>query len=321
MPELPEVETVVRGLRRVLPGRRIVGVHLGKTDFMDNPVALGEMLPGRRILGVERLGKFIRIPLEAGGTATNSAGPLNLIVHLGMTGRLAVRSPEDPVAPHTHAFFHLDDGNDLRYTDIRRFGQILLLPDEGLAAFCGKLGEDPLEVTAEAFCRQFEGRSARIKSLLLDQRVLRGVGNIYADESLWRARIHPARLAGRLSREELLRLRQALQGILHAAISERGSSISNYLDAEGKPGGYQRWHRVYQRTGEACTRCGETIRRMIVGGRSSHFCPSCQAAPRGRLAGKSRTGKRSAASGKPVTSKRTAQKPISRKSVVRRRRG
>ena len=316
MPELPEVETVVRGLRRVLPGRRIVGVHLGKTDFMDDPIALGEMLPGRRILGVERLGKFIRIPLEAGGTAANSTGPLNLIVHLGMTGRLGVLSPDDPVVPHTHAFFHLDDGRHLRYTDIRRFGQILLLPDERLAAFCGKLGEDPLEVTAEAFCRQFEGRSARIKSLLLDQRILRGVGNIYADESLWRARIHPARLAGRLSQEELLRLRQALQRILRAAINERGSSISNYLDAEGKPGGYQRWHRVYQRTGENCARCGETIRRMIVGGRSSHFCPSCQPAPRGRSGGKGR-----AVTGKPVKRKPTARKPISRKSVARPRRG
>src|SRR5580698_10107608 len=126
MPELPEVETVVRGLRRVLPGRFIVGVHLGKTDFMDDPVALGEMLPGRRISAVERVGKFIGIPLDPGGAAKNSGEPINLIVHLGMTGRLAVWTSDQPVAPHTHGFFRLDDGTELRYTDIRRFGQILL---------------------------------------------------------------------------------------------------------------------------------------------------------------------------------------------------
>ena len=292
MPELPEVETVVRGLRRILPGRSIVGVHLGKTDFMDDPSALGEVLPGRRIAAVERLGKFIRIPLEPGGTAHNSGAAVNLIVHLGMTGRLAVRSPDEPIAPHTHGFFHLDDGSELRYTDIRRFGQILLLPEEGIAALYGRLGlgEDPLEISAKEFCRLFGERRARIKALLLDQSVLRGVGNIYADESLWRARIHPARLAAGLSNEKLLRLRQALRRILRDAISLRGSSISNYLDVEGKPGGYQRWHRVYQRGGKPCSRCGAAIRRAIVAGRSSHFCPRCQPAPRSQPIAKKKRG-------------------------------
>jgi formamidopyrimidine-DNA glycosylase len=302
MPELPEVETVVRGLRHVLPGRSIVGVHLGKTDFMDDPVALGEVLPGRRIVAVERSGKFIRIPLDPGGTAKNSQAPITLVVHLGMTGRLAVRSPDEPVAPHTHGFFHLDDGSELRYTDSRRFGQILLLPDDGVAALHGRLGEDPLKISAKEFRRRFGGRSARIKALLLDQRVLCGVGNIYADESLWRSRIHPARLAAALSDAELLGLRRALQRILQAAISERGSSISNFLDAEGKPGGYQRWHRVYQRAGKPCPRCGETIRRAIVAGRSSHFCPRCQPPPRSRRPAKRSAAKRRVAS--PVVAKR-----------------
>jgi formamidopyrimidine-DNA glycosylase len=297
MPELPEVETVVRGLRRILPGRSIVGVHLGKTDFMDDPVALGEVLPGRRIVAVERLGKFIRIPLEPGGTAKNSAVPVNLIMHLGMTGRLAVRSSDEPVLAHTHGFFHLDDGTELRYTDIRRFGQILLLPDDGTTALRSRLGlgEDPLEISAEEFLRRFSGRRARIKAMLLDQRVLSGVGNIYADESLWRARIHPARLAAQLNEAELLRLRKALQSILLAAIGHNGSSISNFLDAEGKPGGYQRWHRVYQRKGKPCPRCGSVIRRTIVAGRSSHFCPQCQPAPRARAAKKPKNVERKSA--------------------------
>jgi len=281
MPELPEVETVVRGLRKQLPGRTIVSVHLEKTDFIDDPRAVGEMAPGRRIVAVERLGKFIRIPLEPGGSGNRSEAPANLIVHLGMTGRLAVRPPQEPVLPHTHAFFHLDDGSELRYTDIRRFGQMMLLPEEGLAALCEKLGADPLDISADEFCRRLGTRKARIKALLLDQGVLRGVGNIYADESLWRARIHPARIGARLSKAELLHLRTALQRILRKAIDQRGSSISSFLDAEGKPGGYQKWHQAYQRTGHPCPRCGTTIRRAIFAGRSSHFCPRCQPAPRG----------------------------------------
>ena len=282
MPELPEVETVVRGLRRVLPGRCIVGVHLGKTDFMDDPAALGEVLPGRRITSVERVGKFIRLALAPGGSAKSSLEPMNLIVHLGMTGRLAVRPANDKVLPHTHGFFYLDDGRELRYTDVRRFGQIMLLPEEGISALLGRLGRDPLKISAAEFCKQLGTRQARIKALLLDQRVLRGVGNIYADESLWRARIHPAQIARRLREAELLLLRQSLQRILRDAISMHGSSVSSFLDAEGKPGGYQRWHRVYQRTGKPCPRCGTAIRRAIIAGRSSHFCPRCQRAPRSK---------------------------------------
>jgi formamidopyrimidine-DNA glycosylase len=277
MPELPEVETVVRGLRASLPGRSILSVRLGKTDFIDDPAALGEHLPGRKIIAVERIGKFICVKL-----ARESAADLHLLVHLGMTGRLAVRSPSDPVVPHTHSFFELDDGNELRYTDIRRFGRILLVPDAGLPAFQGRLGQDALFVSASEFGGQVKRRRTRIKAFLLDQKALRGMGNIYADESLWRARIHPARLAANLDAQEIARLHQAMRQILRAAIKLGGSSISDFLDAEGKRGSYQTRHRVYGREGEKCFRCGAAIVRIIVAGRSSHFCPRCQPAPRTR---------------------------------------
>ena len=292
MPELPEVETVVRSLRKVLPGRSILSVRLGKTDFMDDPVALGDFLPGRRIESVERIGKFIRMRLMGSATARNPDAQLNLIVHLGMTGRLIVHAAGASVAAHTHGFFELDDGRELRYTDIRRFGQILLVEDANLAPFRERLGEEPLDVSLEEFVRRLAGRRARTKALLLDQRVFRGIGNIYADESLWRVRIHPARLAARLTNDDLVRLRKAIQDVLNAAIRMHGSSISDFVDAEGKPGSYQQRHRVYGRMGKPCTRCGSAIRRTIVAGRSSYYCPRCQAAPRSTAA---KTGKRTVA--------------------------
>ena len=284
MPELPEVETVVRGLRAALPGRSIVAVRLGKTDFIDDPIALGEFLPGRRIASVERIGKFIRLELAAGNGASKADAPLHLMVHLGMTGRLVVRGAGEPVAPHTHGFFELDDGRELRYTDIRRFGRILLVRDSMVAEFRGRLGEDALEISAEAFRQRLAGRRARIKALLLDQRVLRGVGNIYADESLWQARIHPARLAAKLDKAEVERLRRCVQRVLRDAIRLRGSSISDFVDSDGRPGKYQQRHRVYDREGKACYRCGSKVRCVLVAGRSSHFCPRCQPPPRSKRA-------------------------------------
>ena len=282
MPELPEVETVVRGLRTALPGRSILSVRLGKIDFIDDPTALGESLPGRRIAAVERIGKFIQLRLEPDGS--NGSGrtdaPSHLMVHLGMTGRLVVRAAAEPAPPHTHVYFQLDDGRELRYTDIRRFGQMLLLHDAEIAELRERLGEDALTISAEEFRRRLMGRRARIKALLLDQSVLRGVGNIYADESLWRARLHPARLAAKLSPEEIDRLRLTVQRVLGEAIRLRGSSISDFVDSDGQPGGYQKWHRVYARDEKPCYRCHAIIRRVIVAGRSSHFCPRCQPAPR-----------------------------------------
>ncbi len=280
MPELPEVETIVRGLRTVLPGHTIVSVRLGKTDFIEDPAALAEMLPGRRIESVERFGKFIRLQLRASSSAKHPEREVNLIIHLGMTGWLGVRRSDDPIAPHTHAFFELEDGRELRYTDIRRFGQMLLVSGDQMGAFGKRLGKEPLEISAKEFNERLAGRRARIKSLLLDQSVFRGIGNIYADESLWQARIHPARLAARLNPRGLARLRKAIRRVLQRAIEDRGSSISNFVDAEGQPGEYQHRHRVYGREGKPCFRCRTEIRRAIVAGRSSYFCPRCQPAPR-----------------------------------------
>lgn len=286
MPELPEVETLARGLRASLPGRTILGVRLGKTDFIDNPALLESELPGKRIEGVARYGKFLLLRMSPvnGGAKGEANSRWCLVVHLGMTGQLAPRRPEEPVPPHTHIFVALDDGRELRYTDIRRFGRVALLPERQLGSLLGRLGHDPLDATEEEFRARLAGRRAMVKALLLDQRTLRGLGNIYADESLWRARIHPARHGARLTRAQGARLYRAIRQVLSEAIRLRGSSISNYLDAEGLPGRYQRRHRVYDRERKGCFRCAAKIRRIIVAGRSSYFCPRCQPAPRDRAA-------------------------------------
>ncbi|HVH70122.1 MAG TPA: bifunctional DNA-formamidopyrimidine glycosylase/DNA-(apurinic or apyrimidinic site) lyase, partial [Candidatus Dormibacteraeota bacterium] len=205
----------------------------------------------------------------------------SLLVHLGMTGQMAPSPAEKPREKHTHLCMLLDDGRELRYTDARRFGRIAYLTEAPLAEELTRFGADPLEISKEEFVKRIRERRARIKALLLDQRVLRGVGNIYADESLWRAKIHPARLGAQLSRGQAETLWRALQEILRKAIVMRGSSISDFLDAEGEPGEYQRRHRAYSRDGKGCQRCKTIIRRRIVAGRSSYFCPKCQPAPRG----------------------------------------
>jgi formamidopyrimidine-DNA glycosylase len=279
MPELPEVETIARGLRATLPGRRIVGVRLGKTDFIDNPATLEREVPGTKILGVRRHGKFLLLDLDS---ANEAARKLSLLVHLGMTGQLVTCDSQAPIAPHTHVFFTLDDGRELRYTDVRRFGRMGLVMDGMQEKSLGSLGLDPLEVSGEDFIKLLKQRRARIKALLLDQTVFRGIGNIYADESLWRARINPKRVGANLTPKELRRLYRSVQVVLHEAIEARGSSIADYVDSDGNTGGFQRLHRVYQREGKKCFRCGTVIKRAIVAGRSSHFCPHCQPAPRAR---------------------------------------
>jgi formamidopyrimidine-DNA glycosylase len=282
MPELPEVETVVRGLQAALPGRQILSVRLGKTDFIDEPLLLAERLTGSRIAGVSRIGKFIAVELASGTAVASTGAGLHLVIHLGMTGRLTAGSTSEAVPPHTHVFFSLDDGSELRYTDIRRFGRMRLAPDSWMDALRARWGQDALEIGAPEFALRFGSRGASIKALLLDQHTISGVGNIYADESLWRAKIHPARRADRLTAKQLRALHRAIQTTLLAAIRLKGSSFSDYVDSEGKPGMFQRMHRVYQREGLACRRCGQRIRRIQVAGRSSFFCPRCQPAPRTR---------------------------------------
>ena len=281
MPELPEVETVARGLQREIAGRSILSVAVGKSDFIDDPALLEKELPGRKIRAVERYGKFLLLRLgnreKAGAPEPESA----LLVHLGMTGLLMPRPGREPPAKHTHVVMQLDDGRELRYIDARRFGRMAYLSGEALQTELRRFGVDPLETRLEEFTQSIHRRRARIKALLLDQHVLRGVGNIYADESLWKAKIHPAHLGARLKPAQLAELYRALQEILRKAIVLRGSSISDFLDAEGVPGDYQRHHRVYDREGKGCVRCKTPIRRVVVAGRSSYFCPQCQKAPKG----------------------------------------
>ncbi|HEY6127959.1 MAG TPA: bifunctional DNA-formamidopyrimidine glycosylase/DNA-(apurinic or apyrimidinic site) lyase [Candidatus Acidoferrum sp.] len=310
MPELPEVETVVRGLQLSIAGRRILSVTLRKTDFMDDPGLIERELPGRKIARVERYGKFMLLQLESQplGDDVESQPASNeehtrsqaLLVHLGMTGNLSPHFAGQPLAKHTHVTFVLDDGRELRYTDPRRFGRMAYLSGDTLATELQRFGADPLLVTEEEFAERIRESRARIKALLLDQSVLRGVGNIYADESLWKAGIHPAKSGARLTSREIRTLRKELQKILRRAIQMRGSTIADFVDAEGLAGDYQQRHRVYGREGEKCFRCGARIRRIVVAGRSSHFCPWCQRAPRRTLRIKKNTKRK----GLPRTSKR-----------------
>ena len=287
MPELPEVETVARGLQLSVAGRRILSVVLRKTDFIDDPAAMERELPGRTIARVERFGKFMLLRLAqrphagADAAATEETISEALLVHLGMTGNLAPHAAAQPLAKHTHVTFALDDGRELRYIDPRRFGRMAYLSGEILAAELLRFGADPLLVSEAEFAQRIRGSRARIKALLLDQSVLRGVGNIYADESLWAARIHPAKSGSRLTQAEVVALRKELQKILRKAIQMRGSTISDFVDSEGLAGDYQQRHKVYGRDGKKCFRCGARIRRIVVAGRSSHYCPACQRSPRG----------------------------------------
>jgi formamidopyrimidine-DNA glycosylase len=260
-----------------LPGKRILNVRLGKTDFIDDPAALELQLPGSRVSAVRRHGKFIVVELEAANGRKHES---SLLIHLGMTGQIVTCRPEVPVAAHTHVFLGLDDGRELRYTDIRRFGRMAMLANTAHESVLGKLGLDPLEATEKEFSTMIRARRAHIKALLLDQSVLRGMGNIYTDESLWRARIHARRLGANLSEDEVHRLYGVVRRVLNEAIRLGGSSISDYVDAEGQPGEFQIRHRAYGREGKKCSRCGKKIRRIIVAGRSSYFCPYCQRAPR-----------------------------------------
>ena len=275
MPELPEVETVARGVDARVRGDRIVEAWFAShREPFKNPAARqARGLADRVILAVHRTGKHIVCELSAPGG--ESAPAAQWIVHLGMTGRLLVTTPEAPVARHTHARLALASGRELRFVDPRRFGRLEFRDLARAEGFAGP-GAEPLTIAPADFARLFRGRRLAIKAALLNQKLLSGVGNIYADESLFRAGIRPRRSAGRLSRADLEKLRAALLGVLEHAIRLGGSSVSDYVDAEGSPGFFQLEHCVYQRTGEPCRTCQTPIRRIIVGGRSTHYCPRCQ---------------------------------------------
>src|ERR1700689_4928545 len=278
MPELPEVETIARGVDERLRGDRIESTWFSEKPepFKSSPQAMAKELPGRRIDRVYRVGKHIVFDLEDKPTKGKHAG-LQWIVHLGMSGRLLVADPETPVPRHTHGILHLASGRELRFVDPRRFGRMALhgLPTRKTTPFAGT-GQAPLKISQDEFAAPFRSRRTSIKAALLNQKLLQGVGNIYADESLFRAGIRPRRMASRLKRAELDRLHASVQGVLAEAISLGGSSVSDYVDAAGKEGFFQLEHRVYMRTGQPCPVCRTPIRRMLLAGRGTHYCPHCQ---------------------------------------------
>jgi len=283
MPELPEVETIARGVDARVRGDCIVQVWFGshREPFKTPPRQQAKGLEGCVLLAVHRTGKHIVCelgPASSGRERTGkaSASPTaQWIVHLGMTGRLLVTTPEAPVAAHTHARLSLSSGRELRFVDPRRFGRLEFRDLGRNAAFVAP-GAEPLTIELEEFAALFRGRRLAIKAALLNQSLLAGVGNINADESLFRAGIRPRRMAGRLTRAELERLRTALRQVLKDAIRLGGSSVSDYVDADGVRGFFQLEHCVYMRTGLPCRHCGTPIRRILLAGRGTHYCPRCQ---------------------------------------------
>jgi formamidopyrimidine-DNA glycosylase len=300
MPELPEVETIARGLSSRVMGDVIESVWLGsKPEPLKSPaVEIVRTLESRRITAVRRVGKHIVFDLEladgvgrapsparrrhktrslpspkkaaGGGARPTQESSAQWIVHLGMTGRMVVCEADSETAKHTHLVAKLASGRELRFVDPRRFGRLSVA--HGFEAG----GSEPLEVQLDHFVSLFHGRKTPIKSALLNQKLLRGVGNIYADESLFRAGIRPRRRAASLTRDDLRRLYPAVQEVLREAIALGGSSVSDYVDADGEEGFFQLQHRVYGREGEPCLVCKTPIKRVVIAGRSSHYCPKCQ---------------------------------------------
>jgi len=274
MPELPEVETIRQRLAPALTGRSFERVTIGDPRLTrpEPPELVAAALEGERVRELGRRGKYLVVAFESGR---------HLLVHLRMTGSL-----QHPVSggldadPHRRAVVRLDDGSDVAYRDVRRFGTWTLLEpgelDEYFAA--RRLGSEPLErsFTSRALARAFAGRRAPLKAALLDQRAAAGLGNIYVDEALWRARLHPLRSAGELGRQELKVLRKAIREALELGIARQGASLRDYRDPSGRRGLMQKEFRVYGRTGEPCLRCGTPIEKIRVAGRGTWYCPRCQ---------------------------------------------
>jgi formamidopyrimidine-DNA glycosylase len=308
MPELPEVETIARDLRGLVTGARIVGAtnNWPRTLRSHEPEAFAAAVSGREIEGVGRRGKQLLVWLgpglepSSGASGDSAAGrpadpaaapaadPAVLTVHLKMTGQLFVVDAGTPQDRHVHVVLAFADGRELRFRDMRKFGRMGLYrrdavtgePVEGEAVGVLATGAEPLsdEFTARLFTELLGRRRGRVKTLLMNQDFMAGVGNIYADEALWRARIHPLREAHSLRPYEAHRLHKALRDVLEEAVERRGSSVDDYTAPEGD-GSMQEHLQVYQRSGEPCERCGRPIRRIVVGGRSTHFCGWCQRLP------------------------------------------
>jgi formamidopyrimidine-DNA glycosylase len=276
VPELPEVETVRRRLAPVMEGRTFEQVEIADTRLTRplDPIEVAAELQGERVALVDRRGKYLIVRFESGRA---------LLVHLRMTGSFLV-SPEGALAadPHRRAVVTLDDGSDVSYRDVRRFGTWLLLePDEVDAYVDARVGREPLAdaYRAKHLAERLAGRRAPVKAALLDQRTVAGVGNIYADEALWRARIHPLTPAAALDAEQVKALHRGVRQALQAGIRRQGSTLRDYRLPNGEAGGAQHEFKVYGRAGEGCERCGTPIDKIRVAGRGTWYCPSCQRLP------------------------------------------
>jgi len=274
MPELPEVETVRARLEPKLVGRRFehVGIFDPRLTRPADPAGVAAELEGERVAALDRRGKYLIVRFESGRV---------LLIHLRMTGQLLHANGGRPPAGDVHrrAVVKLDDGSDVVYRDVRRFGTWQLLDEDDLLSYLAqRIGREPLvrSFTSKRLGEALEGRRAPLKSALLDQRRLAGVGNIYADEALWRARLHPLRPAGELSAEEIAALHRGIRAALRAGIARQGATLSNYRTPDGSPGRMQEEFRVYGREGEPCERCGTPIEKIRAGGRGTWYCPSCQ---------------------------------------------
>jgi len=290
MPELPEVETVLRGLRKRALGRRIVAVEVLHAGIIagdaDDFIA---RLEGRRTAGVQRKGKVLA--LELGGVAVE---PVYLILRLGMTGQVTLQPVEAPLEPHTHVRIVFEGGKEeLRFRDVRRFGRLRCSTREEFEALLKSLGPDAQQATEAEFLGAMRGRRGAIKSWLLNQQGVSGLGNIYADEALFEACIHPLAQPERVSAGSARRLYRAVRKVLKHAVNLQGTSFRDYIDIEGRPGNFLQRLKVYQKTGEPCPRCQSPIRRIVIAGRSSHFCPRCQRRPRHTAGTRRSPGRRS----------------------------
>lgn len=273
MPELPEVETVKRTLNTLVAGKEIRSVTVSLPRIVrrpEDPLLFAALLEGQTIGSIERSGKFLRFNLDG----------WVIVSHLRMEGRYGVYDSADPVEKHTHVIFHFTDGTELRYRDVRQFGTMDLLPsgEEFAGAPLHKLGLEPLapEFTVEALGAKLKGKKTRLKTVLLNQEVVAGIGNIYVDETLFRAKLHPEVAAGSLNPAELERLHRCIVDILTEAVAAGGSSVKSYVNGQGESGSFQDQHRIYGRKGQPCHNCGMPIERIVVGGRGTHYCPECQ---------------------------------------------
>lgn len=279
MPELPEVETVVRDLRAAgLAGKRIVRARVfwPKTIAAPAPARFARQIRGLTIQGLARRGKFVVLELSRDFT---------LLIHLRMSGHLVILRSGEPPRRHDRAVFKLDDGRELRFEDPRKFGRIWLVRDP--AQVLGELGPEPLLISTAAFTASLAARSRRLKPLLLDQTFLAGVGNIYADEALWAARLHPRRRADSLTAAQAAELLRAIRAVLRRGIRNLGTTLggggTHFVLPRGERGRNQEQLNAYGQTGTPCPRCGTPIQRILVGQRATHLCPTCQRAPRRRI--------------------------------------